>query len=74
MAEGVKITNARIDEVLHAMSTNGAGGETDRLLLVKEPYSCSARVTDAQYLGGHSKAAVRRVLEEAAIATTGEAG
>lgn len=51
--------------------TNGSGKEADRLLLVIEDSSCSAKVSDARYLGGWSKAAVRdavsRILESDAI-------
>ena len=46
---------------------NGSSNEADRMLLVVEDRSCSAKVTGARYLGGWSKAAVRdavkRILE-----------
>jgi hypothetical protein len=46
---------------------NGSNQEADRLLLVIEDRSCSAQVSDARYLGGWSKKAVKdavlRILE-----------
>lgn len=38
---------------------DGTHRQADRLLLITEDYSGKATVTDAQYLGGWSKAAVR---------------
>lgn len=38
---------------------DGTHREADRLLLITEDYSGKAKVTDAEYLGGWSKAAVR---------------
>ena|ERR1043165_2837081 len=66
----------RIDEVLKSLFTNGAGEEADRLLLIKEPHSGAAKVANAEYLGGYSKAAVRAILKNsfgcAALASTQE--
>lgn len=38
---------------------DGTHREADRLLLITEDYSGKAKVTDAQYLGGWSKTAVK---------------
>ena len=62
----------RIDEVLKSLFTNGAGEEADRLLLIKEPHSGAAKVTNATDLGGYSKAAVRSILKGAFGASTQE--
>lgn len=65
MGEKVKMI---IDEVLRELFTNGAGEEADRLLLIKESYNGAAMVTNAEYLGGFSKAAVRAILHAALAA------
>lgn len=57
----------RIEQVLKELFTNGAGEEADRLLLIKESHSGAATVTNADYLGGYSKSAVRRILELALV-------
>ena len=58
---------AKIEQVLKELFTNGAGEEADRLLLVKEPHNGAAVVANADYLGGYSKSAVRRILELALV-------
>ena len=65
-----------IDEVVKSLFTNGAGEEADRLLLIKEPHSGAAKVSNAKNLGGYSRAAVRSILKDAfpdtALASTQE--
>lgn len=62
------------ERIADYLFSNGGGKEADRLLLVIEDSSCSAKVSDARYLGGWSKAAVRdavlRVLESSQESTT----
>lgn len=57
-------TNRQVAErIAEYLFKNGAGSEADRLLLVKEDYNCSARVTQAVNLGGWSKKAVVDAIE-----------
>ena len=58
MADKSQIAEA----VANYLFANGWGVEADRLLLVVEDRSCSAKVSDAQYLGGWSKPAVINVV------------
>jgi hypothetical protein len=64
-------TTTTVDEILRELFTNGAGEEADRLLLVKEAHAGAATVTHAEYLGGYSKAAIRRILDAALITREG---
>lgn len=71
--ESRRETAERIAEYLFS---NGGGKEADRLLLVIEDSSCSAKVSNARYLGGWSKAAVRdavtRILESEVAIRNGD--
>lgn len=51
---------------------NGNGTPADRLLLIVEDYPGKAKVIDAQYLGGWSKAAVRDAISCILESDTGE--
>lgn len=53
------------DQILRKLFTNGAGQQADRLLLVKdELHRYAATVSNAQYLGGYSRDAVRAILRD----------
>jgi hypothetical protein len=54
-----------IESILNHLFTNGAKQKADRLLLIKELHSGSAKVSDAEYLGGYSREAVRDMLKDA---------
>lgn len=60
MADKKQIAEAIAD---YLFKNDRAGWEADRLLLVIENSSCSAKVTDARYLGGWSKKAVKDAVE-----------
>jgi len=51
-----------VDELVDRLFRNGFGDEADRLLLVREAKSGNAKVTNADDLGGWSKAAVKAML------------
>lgn len=51
------------ERIADYLFSNGGGKEADRLLLVIEDSSCSAKVSNARYLGGWSKAAVRDAVQ-----------
>lgn len=56
----MKDTNEIANTIADYLFKSGISNkEADRLLLVIEDRSCSAKVSDARYLGGWSKAAVR---------------
>lgn len=57
--------DAVIESILDQLFTNGAKQKADRLLLIQEDYSGAARVSDARYLGGYSRAAIRDILRDA---------
>lgn len=67
MAEKKQIAEA----IANYLFQNGNGMEADRMLLVVEDRSCSAKVSDARYLGGWSKKAVQdavlRILESTEV-------
>lgn len=54
-----------IESILDQLFTNGAKVKADRLLLIKEDYSGAADVSNAQYLGGYSRPAIRDILRDA---------
>lgn len=54
-----------IEAILDRLFTNGAGEKADRLLLIQESASGDAKISNAAYLGGYSREAVRRILERA---------
>ncbi len=58
MADNKQIAEA----VAEYLFKNGNGMDADRLLQIVEDYSGKAKVSDAQCLGGWSKAAVRDVV------------
>lgn len=51
--------NEKAEMIADFLFRDGTHRQADRLLLITEDYSGKARVTDAQYLGGWSKTAVR---------------
>lgn len=57
-----------VEEILNHLFTNGMKQKADRLLLIQEPHSGAAKVTDATYLGGYSRPAVRDILRDALAA------
>ena len=63
------ITDDLINSILDQMFTNGAKQRADRLLLIKEDYSGAAQVSNAQYLGGFSRPAIRDILRDALAST-----
>jgi hypothetical protein len=58
-------SNKTIESILNHLFTNGAKQKADRLLLIKESHSGAAKVSDAEYLGGYSREAVRDILKDA---------
>lgn len=58
-----------IKSILDQLFTNGAQQKADRLLLIKEDYSGAAQVSNAQYLGGFSRPAIRDILRDALAST-----
>lgn len=61
------------DVIANYLFASGHGKEADRLLLVIENSSCSAKVSDAQYLGGWSKKAVKDAVSRIADTAAREA-
>jgi hypothetical protein len=54
-----------IELILDHLFTNGDQVKGDRLLLITEDYSGAARVSNARYLGGYSRPAIRNLLQDA---------
>jgi hypothetical protein len=54
-----------IELILNHLFTNGAKQKGDRLLLIKESHLGVAKVSDAEYLGGYSREAIRNMLKDA---------
>jgi hypothetical protein len=54
-----------IELILDHLFTNGDKVKGDRLLLITEDYSGAAKVSNARYLGGYSRPAIRNLLQDA---------
>jgi hypothetical protein len=54
-----------IELILDHLFTNGDQVKGDRLLLITEDYSGAAKVSNARYLGGYSRPAIRNLLQDA---------
>lgn len=54
-----------IELILDHLFTNGDKVKGSRLLLITEDYSGAARVSNARYLGGYSRPALRGMLQDA---------
>lgn len=67
---GTKSKTELAEAIADYLFKNGSGTKADRLLLIVEDYSSKAKVSEARYLGGWSKPAVRdavlSILESAA--------
>jgi len=64
-AHAADIRNELIESILDRLFTNGLKVKADRLLLIKEDYSGAATVSNAEYLGGFSRQAIRDILRDA---------
>lgn len=56
-----------VNDILDQLFTNGGKQKADRLLLIQESHSGAAKVTDASYLGGYSRPAVRDIIKDALV-------
>lgn len=52
----------QVDALVDFLFRNGSSEKADRLLLVQEERGGDAKVSNARYLGGYSKGAVRDAI------------